>query len=273
MRIYRRSPFHPHLGKALGRLLWAVTRTRPAIVDKTLRGGLRFRLHLDEVIDSSLYYSGTFEIDAERCIEGALSSGRVAIDIGANVGYHSLRMARSVGPSGKVIAIEPTSRAIERLKVNAGLNEVPALQIVKVALGERDAGNEVLTFKSSYRLDGKSMDVPESVRVVTLDTLLGELGVNRVDFIKCDVDGFEGKVMRGSLRTLHRDRPRLFLEVTPGEMRRLGDEPDELFTTLEAIGYRFSTEGGSPISDWKSFLARLGSTSSVNLNVVADENN
>src|SRR6185436_5957065 len=112
----------------------------------------------------------------------------------------------------------------------------------KVGLSDTDAGDTEIAFTSSYRLSGESRSTVETVRLTTLDTLLGELGLSRVDFIKLDVDGFEGKVLHGCARTLEKHQPAIFFEISPSAMSTFGDRADELISWLEDLGYRFEDE-------------------------------
>ena len=101
MRLYRASPFYPKFGPMLGKLLGLVTRDAGKPVIREI-DGVRFELDLREMIDASLFYSGTYEIEAERTITAVLKPGMTAIDIGANIGYHTFRIAKAVGESGRV---------------------------------------------------------------------------------------------------------------------------------------------------------------------------
>jgi FkbM family methyltransferase len=254
MRVYRASPLYPRLGRTLGKLLGLVTRTMGAKKIVKQIDGVWFELDLGEVIDASLFFSGTFEAHAERTITGALKPGMTAIDIGANFGYHTFRMAKAVGSEGKVIAIEPTDWAFDKLERNRELNSFTNIETVKAGLGDRDQGPTEVRFTSSYRLDGTDLSTNEVVTVDTLDTVLARSGVDRVDFIKMDVDGFEGKVIRGARQTLARHRPILFFELTPAAMRDNGDDPVELLATLTGLGYRLNTEAGAPIDDPVAYI-------------------
>jgi hypothetical protein len=85
------------------------------------RGGLRWMLDLDEGIDFSIFLLGSFEPDAVRCFEKRIKPGDVVLDIGANIGAHTLRLARLVGSSGRVLAFEPTIYAYAKLRSNLEL--------------------------------------------------------------------------------------------------------------------------------------------------------
>src|SRR3954451_17671750 len=133
MRIYRASPFYPQYGPMLAKLLAAVMRDKATGIIREI-DGVRFELDLREMIDASLFYSGTWEVEAERTITGALKPGMIAFDIGANIGHHTFRMAKA----GKVFAIEPTAVAFKKLQRNITLNSMKNIYLFKMALGERD---------------------------------------------------------------------------------------------------------------------------------------
>lgn len=265
MRLYRRSPFYPRLGRSLAKVLALATRMRgekPVIKEI---GGIWFELDLREVIDASLYYSGTFEAPAEHAIAASVQPGMVAIDIGANIGYHTFSLARLVGPEGRVIAIEPTTHAYTRLKRNAELNSFQNISYVKVGLSDAQLGPTEIAFQASYRLDGKLQNVRETIEITTLDAVVREQKLDRVDFIKLDVDGFEGKVLRGGTETLRRFTPRMLFEITPAAMKEHGDDALDLLTKLRDLGYTFATEAGKPITDLAALAAKPADAGSENL--------
>lgn len=269
MRTYRRSPLYPRMGRHLAKLMAMVDRhpsNEPFLHEID---GVTFEIDLREVIDASLYYSGTFEFEAEAIITDLLEPGMVAIDIGANFGYHTFRMSRGVGSSGQVLAIEPTTWAYDKLLRNAKLNGMTNISYAKVGLSDVDAGDTEIAFVSSYRLSGESTSTVETVRLTTLDTLVSELGLTRVDFIKLDVDGFEGKVFHGSARTLEKHLPALFFEISPSAMGVNGDSAFELIGWLSNLGYRFEDEDRHHIADMDAYLRGIADGTSVNLLAVA----
>ncbi len=265
MRLYRLSPLYPRLGRGLGKTLAVVTRfVGPKNVIKEI-GGVKFDLDMSEVIDSSLFYSGTFEADSEKTIGAALKPGMTAVDIGANFGYHTFRMAKAVGSSGKVVAIEPTAWAYNKLQRNASLNDFTNMESLKLGISDTDLGPTEVSFQSSYRLDGTDANVKEVVPLLTLDTIAQTYNVGRIDFIKIDVDGFEGKVIRGARQTLEAYHPVLFFEISPSLMANNGDDSIELVGTLLKLGYTLKTEAAEPVPDIDAFLAKVGVGVTVNM--------
>lgn len=273
MKLYRRTPLHSEkIGKFLAHILhWA---TRSGGTEKKIKeiNGIVFELDLDQVIDASLYYSDTFEENIESLIASSLKPGMVVMDIGANIGYHTFRMAKQVAPTGKVYAIEPTQRAFNRLLHNADLNpEIKNIRYLKYALSNSDLGTMPVTFESSYRLDDSRDADTELIEFLTLDSLSEREQIPHVDFIKIDVDGFESKIICGAQRLLSRiPAPTLLLEINPSEMARNGDNPEELSDVFINLGYKFQTEYGESIPDLKEFCRQKWNSSTMVLGKVSN---
>lgn len=258
IRVYRASPLFPHGRKFLAGLL---ARFSPPgqRVQKTI-DGLTYDLDLTEVIDASLFYYGTFEKEIERLIDDLAKPGQTVLDIGANVGYHTVRLSRNVGPGGRVIAIEPTSAACLRLRKNLELNACQNVSVQALALSDREEGIREVSFQSNFPVDGDPVIVPEMLRLTSLDLLLAELGVSGVGFIKLDVDGYEEKVLLGSREMLRRDQPVLVLEVMPPA----AGEPCRALQLLEELGYTFLSETRQPVPNASTSTAWLNGALPVN---------
>jgi FkbM family methyltransferase len=257
MNMYRSSPFHnAFVGAVLAKILALVSVFNKKQVIREI-DGVKYALDLNEVIDSSLYYSGTFEPKIEKIIEKYVQPGMTVIDIGANIGYHTFRMAR-LARGGIVYAVEPTSWAYTKLATNAELNPaIDNIKFIRTGLAQTDAGEQEVTFRSSYRLDGRCETAPEKIYLQKLDSLLRDREIGRVDFIKLDVDGFEGLVLMGSVKTLKTDTPTLIVEITPSEMKKIGTEPAEIIRMLKDIGYVFFDEDQKPVADLEKRCEQL----------------
>jgi FkbM family methyltransferase len=262
MKVYRRSPLYPRAGQMLAKVL-AKMPGQPETAVRTING-VTYELELSDAIGASLYYSGTFEARTERLIEACLSPGMVALDIGANFGYHTFRIAQGVGPTGRVVAIEPMTEAWKRLTANARRNNFPQITYVQAGLSDTDQGLTTVAFKSHYDTDGTDHTDPERVRITTLDALVDEMGLPRVDFVKLDVDGYEGKVFRGAKATLERWHPDVLFEISPGMMTEQGDRATDLLDLLDDLGYQLLDEEGQPVNDRAALMTATGGHS-VNL--------
>lgn len=189
-----------------------------------------------------------------RTLEALCQPGDVVIDVGANIGHMALLAARRVGPTGRVIALEPTQRAYALLEANAARNFPDRITPVHAAGDEADG--TVTLFVSDYSAEFNSLR-PDAVldagtrQVVparSLASLTRELGVTP-DVVKIDVEGAEWNVLKG----LFGDgdggaRPRaLMVEVCETNTRGFGYRPSEMCHWLHARGYSLElSHDGTP---------------------------
>ncbi len=202
---------------------------------------LQFNEYLDEFsvnIDTRfkverIMWTGRYEPDLLALLERWVTAKCVCFDIGANVGALTLAMAQRVrGGSGQVHAFEPAPGNYARLLKNIALNPSVRSQIHPVNRGvgaepgtlfwQEEKGNE-----GNGGLLGTS---GVSVSVTTLDQYCQEHDIDRLDFVKIDVESMEYEVLCGAAGTLRRCRPRLYFE-TMGRSAGLRD-PD-IFRRLE----------------------------------------
>jgi FkbM family methyltransferase len=183
---------------------------------------------------------GTFEPHVRSAIAATLRPGGTAVDVGANVGLHTLTMASAVGPEGSVLAIEPNPVAVARLRANLALNDLDARVLVHAVsdrVGEMplfvpDGVNNNLGQARLGPRDG--LTAGGSVAVTTLDLVAERL--DALDLLKIDVEGFEVAVLRGARRTLERFRPVVLLEYEPELWLDAGHRWDDLVDLLADVG-------------------------------------
>lgn len=257
---YRSSRFHnAKNGRRLAKLMAvAVAFTRNPTRIKTING-ITYELDLREVIDSSLYFTSTYEVKIDRLFEKYVKPGSTVIDIGANIGLHTLRSALLTGEKGKVLAIEPSTWAIKKLRRNLELNPElsKVIEIRHNALGENAEKSISLGFQSSYRLNGKNEIYSEVVDVLTLDSIAEQNSLQSVDFIKIDVDGHELHILRGAKKMLSISKPVLVVEFTPSYSTSYLDELTAIETYLHSLGYLWLTDDEIQIPSLSSVLSRL----------------
>ncbi len=234
--------------------------------------GIKYDLDLNEEIDNSIYYQGCFEPMTVRLIEKYVKSGMTVVDIGANVGCHTLRFAKQVGPSGKVIAFEPTKYAYEKLQKNVALNLLKNITVEKTALSDEAAKSRTVNFKSSYPLDNKVKRAKDTIDFTTLDDYVAGHNVGKVDVIKLDVDGYEYKIIRGALETIKADKPIIITELGVSTLKKAGDDANELVDTLAGIGYRFySDKNQAEFTDKNKMIASIPAEGTINVLCMADK--
>jgi FkbM family methyltransferase len=241
------------------------------------RRGLMWRLDLSEGIDLSIYLFGRFERPVQRLIERHVTPGMIALDIGANVGAHALPMAARVGAAGRVIAVEPTRWAYDRLVENRRLN--PRLEAilnpVHASLGR--PGSQAAEFYASWNLKEQSnvharhrgaLRSADGAASLTLDGLVANLKLERLDFIKLDVDGAECDVLAGGHDTLARLRPLILFEFSPYALEERGCDGATLLGVLREHGYAFHDDRGGTSLQASALVQRTPRYGSINVMAV-----
>lgn len=176
-------------------------------------------------------------------LERFLTPGSVMVDVGASYGVYSLRASRLVGDSGRIIAFEPALKSFGVLEQNLALNRASNVVCVRMALSDRD-GEAFLYHhpdpgrNSLARVDDQVKNY-EVVLVRTLDSMLSELGVTKVNFIKVDAEGADELVLRGAQVTLTTFKPAVLFEYNPSASSAMDLEPHGTGKLLASLGYSF----------------------------------
>ena len=158
------------------------------------RNNVEWLLDLDEGVQLALYL-GVYERSTTRALARLVGPEAVVIDVGANIGAQALPVATRLGGGGRVVAVEPTDTAMTRLRQNCALNPALATRMTLVhralvAPGERAASSYFASWPLSAAAPGVTSSVhqgaPEASSGIgsTLDDLIAELGLARVDLIK-----------------------------------------------------------------------------------------
>ena len=216
----------------------------PAGFYAELPNGGRVFLHHREDIGLVVLMSGGFErAETEFAIEQA-RPGTVAIDVGANVGMFTVPLALAVGPSGRVLTIEPSPENVERLERNLDLNSLENVVVEPIAVGDK-AGRLVLQlasdpgFHSTAEVaEPRGIEENLTVRAETLDQVWLRAHAPAVSFIKIDTEGSEDAVLRGAEQILRACQPVLLVEAKGDERVR------ELDTWLGRFGYSRKRQRG-----------------------------
>jgi FkbM family methyltransferase len=221
----------------------------------TTTTGDRFHVSLDSAQEWHLWAFGSFEPDIAALFGHLIRPGDRCLDVGANIGAHTVRLARLAGPAGEVIAIEPDPELVRRNSRNLELNGLRA-RLLTAAASDR-AGQRVTLYRAT---DADSNRARASlhhqdyltgpavqVETVTVDAAAGdgaardgaaESGAARdrpVALIKIDVEGHEAAVVAGAAATIARYHPAIVFEYAP---ELLADPEQCPFEILTATGYQ-----------------------------------
>jgi FkbM family methyltransferase len=137
--------------------------------------------------------------------------GDYAVDAGACFGDTALAFADSVTPEGRVFSFEPLLPHLEIVRHNLAQNpEIANVVVFPFALGDRNQQGEVALGDVN---PGFSVDQESSVKLRTLDGMVEDGSIPKVDFLKMDIEGFELAALKGAEQTLRRFRPKLAISV------------------------------------------------------------
>jgi FkbM family methyltransferase len=233
-----RLPNHPRKWWVHEKLRRLVSKGVDVDID-VVRQGLKWSLNPADFQHESLFWTGVMDTWEIEELRRRLAPGSVFLDIGANFGYYSVRLA-SLQKEIQVHAFEPHPVTFRRLSRHIewnGLSDVVhahqfALSDVS---GQAHMAERPDNSGASRLTDG---DDGIAVQTMTLDEFARSAGLTRVDGIKIDVEGVEPRVLRGGRETIGKYRPAMVIEFwTPG-LEKAGSTPAELAAVLAELGYR-----------------------------------
>ena len=209
--------------------------------------GLEMFLDPYDFVPAVILVTGAWEPKTWAIISEHLPEGGTFIDVGAHIGYHSLKAARKVGGGGHVVAIEPNPLTLQQLRSNVQRNRGFMIAIEPVACSDSEAvldffgaGRSNTGASSLSRENASERGTPVSYRVRArpLDDVVREMNLLRVDVVKIDVQGAEMKVLQGANETLSRFHPALVIEITDPQLAAMGASAAQVTQFLTSRGYR-----------------------------------
>jgi FkbM family methyltransferase len=239
------------------RAAYRVVRAGRALIgrgdrDIVVRKGISYDLDLFQGIDFAIFL-GIYERQTKAALRKLVSPGALVLDIGANVGAHTLYLAQLVGPQGHVFGFEPTDYAFRKLNRNLELNPELARRVTACHcfLTGTDEDRVPSAIYSSWPLAqqaglhakhlGREMRT-ETARARCLDSFLTERTDRKVQLVKLDVDGFECDVLRGATALLRDVQPIFVMELAPYVLEERGASLEEFVSFFIPNGYSFYDE-------------------------------
>jgi FkbM family methyltransferase len=203
-------------------------------------------------VGRAIAHAGAYEPNLTAVISDMLAPGMTFVDVGANVGWHSLMAAERVGSQGFVLAVEADPTNADLLIRSVRANGFSNIVVLPVALSDR-VGTAILqqaegSNAALYPSDFGSATGDHLVSTFPLDTF--DRLVSAVDVLKVDVEGAEALVLSGASELVDKHRPVIFLEFSPGMMQRLpGASVDSLEKWIEPRSFELALipSSGGPI--------------------------
>ena len=197
------------------------------------RHGPMLAFRRDAYVTRSLELYGEFSGREWKLFEQIVEPGQTVVEIGANIGAHTVPLARRCAP-GPLYAFEPQQRVFQALCANLALNDIGNVIASPDACGAEPGQARIppLDYGAPFNFGGVSLSPPEAPGVPTRVIALDDLELPACHLLKIDVEGFEPQVLRGASRTIRRHRPRLYVENDRRENQQL------VIDLIHALDYR-----------------------------------
>ena len=231
--------------------------------------GYVFPVDRGTLIGWSVHFFGTYEPEVRTEIRRHLKPGAIAIDVGANVGWHTLLMAARAGPAGRVYAFEPNDSTRRRLVSGVEANDLTQVTVDRRGVADRVGASGFQAPPAGHVWDGTGRLTPEpgqegqegregqttAIECTTLDAFVAERHIDRLGFVKIDVEGWELSVLRGARHVLSALRPVVVFEYDPAYVSRSGGAADDVTRCWSDADYDlFALDPRRP----PALVARLG---------------
>ena len=238
-----------HKGKGIGE---KILKRALRVHDVATEGdhGLRYALATEDLVQRAIYYHGAYEPASLTLMRGLLRSGDTMIDVGGHVGQYALHAAQVVGASGKVVVFEPSPRTHQYLLRNIAMNGFSWVTPVLGAV-DQDLSIARMSFGDDHNWGAARRTEPGSgtaffCLTAPLRLTLPILGIQRIDVLKIDVEGLEGRVLH-SIDYNGPLRPRnIILEYLPAHIAAQGCG-DDVMQSLASNGYEVTDVFGNSL--------------------------
>ncbi len=241
-----------------------------------IRNKINWKLDLSEGIDLSIFLFGNFENELISMIENLSDKkGFDIIDIGANVGVHTLQFAKNYN-NAKVYSIEPTFFAYEKLKnnVNLNLDLKERIYIFQTFISNKTLPEKIYSSWNLSSNDSKHKHhrgiakSTNGTNLISLDNFISQNNISKNLIIKCDVDGFELDVFKSGKNFLREYKPNIIMELAPYLYIEYGYTQKEIITYFKSLNYKFyDSKSFEEIKNIFSYMnnMKLGSSRNIYL--------
>jgi len=168
----------------------------------------------DRYIGRSIEAYGEFSEKEVALFRQICKVGFVVVEVGANIGSHTLALSKMVGNSGRVYAFEPQRVVFQTLCGNLALNSIENVEAFDVALSDEDGSLLIpdIRYDVEGNFGGVEIDKFKSGRKTPKAKLDNFLELQRLDFLKIDVEGMEREVLLGALASIEKFKPIMYIE-------------------------------------------------------------
>ncbi len=204
------------------------------------RNDINYKLSLDNYNDFILFYG--INNQNKDIMYSLIKDGDVVLDVGTNIGEVILNIAKK-NIKGKIYGFEPVDYNYEKLLTNISLNNFSNIIVNKLALSDK---KETLFYQEkkghsggiSMNKEVRNGNNYKAIESLTLDEFVKEKRLEKIDFIKVDIEGFEMNFLQGAKETIKKFKPRLFFEIDEKKLIQQRTSPEKLMEEIRFLGYK-----------------------------------
>ncbi|CAN5513787.1 N/A [soil metagenome] len=211
---------------------------------KATRDGINYELDVSCLMQWYVFW-GFKEKQRDR-LYSLVKAGDVVFDVGTNIGETLLHFGKMVGMDGYVYGFEPDEENFKNVQRNISLNDAGNLHVFNFGVSDKKETVKL------YRVDPNNLGMNRilneteaerfedytTIETDTLDNVIAENKIERVDAMKIDIEGYEMHALRGATQLLTSFKPKLFIEVGYTRMINNGTSPTEMVEYLKGFGYK-----------------------------------
>lgn len=210
---------------------------------QTKRDGINYKLDLSDLVDWYIYFG--FKEPSRMDLYNLIEEGQTVFDIGANVGDITMHIAQKIGDRGVIHSFEPDPINYKRISKNISLNTFKNIHLNNMGLGSETAKLKIIVRDEYNRgmnqlVKGSVKEGDDFIQIMRFDDYVKKNGINKIDVIKIDVEGFDFEVLKGASDTLDKFHPKLFIELDDDCLIKQDASATQLVTFLEKKGYKIT---------------------------------
>jgi FkbM family methyltransferase len=206
------------------------------------RKGINYSLDLSCLMQWYVYWD--FKARDRERLYSLVQPGQVILDVGTNIGETLLNFAKLTGEKGFVYGFEPDNTNYANVQKNIKLNTFRNVHVFNNAVSDKVETVKLFIVEPHNRGMNRILDEKKHsgsdytvMQTTTIDTIVRENNITKVDLVKIDIEGYEMHALRGGIETWKKFHPAFFIEVGYTRLLDNGTSPNELVKFLEDLGY------------------------------------
>ena len=192
-----------------------------------------------------LVATGIYEPIETRILQQLAKGSKLIVDIGANVGYYTVELAKLLGPTGQLLSFEPVEASFSQLRKNVKLNRIDnAVRMFQLGVSDSVSQSQIFLPRKSgssaaslRNLHPQEEFVSQVIQTTTLDHIFETLEITECNLIKIDVEGGELQAIQGAIATITKFNPVIFAELLRKWSKAFAYNPNTVLHILINLGY------------------------------------